>query len=160
DHAPEMLFTDDRPPNADGSPLPPLPENTVVRHLQLGTTFLAPADTIYVSNGTAAALANGQEVVYDLQMDASGIGGLVRGQSYWVIKLTDHALKVAASYANAMAGIAVPLTSPGTGIGTNYYLTSTDGKTRALFDGRNSVTVSVVPALSEGHDEIVFDSDH
>jgi hypothetical protein len=55
-----------------------------------------------------------------IQVSTSGVlpTGLAAATDYYVIKLTDTTIKLASSYANAVAGTAVSITS-GTGSGTN-----------------------------------------
>ncbi|MDB5856869.1 MAG: Hemolysin-type calcium-binding region, partial [Ramlibacter sp.] len=69
------------------------------------------ADTI---RATAHGLTTGQVVVYSRD-GGSDIGGLVTGQTYYVMRVDNDKFQLAASLANALAGTAVGLTTAGVG---------------------------------------------
>ena len=75
-------------------------------------------------------LTTGEAVVYD-EGDPGGqaIGGLVDGVTYYVIKLDDGLVKLASSLANANNGIAIDLTT--TGSGDNHLAPRISASTRS-----------------------------
>jgi Ca2+-binding RTX toxin-like protein len=74
--------------------------------------------------------SQGDAVVYSHGAGGSAIGGLTSGATYYVIRLSPHALKLAASAADAAAGKAIDLTTLGSG--SKHSLTA--GKRSVTFD--------------------------
>lgn len=84
----------------------------------------------------------GNAVVYRHGPGGSAIGGLVDGQTYYVIRLDNHRLKLAATLADAQAGQAIHPTSKGTG--TAHTLTG----------GNRTLTFDPGPALEVQGDAV------
>lgn len=82
-------------------------------------------------------------------------GGLSAATDYYVIKLTDTTCKLATSYANAVAGTAIDITTTGTGTHTINTLLPryTDGKgVQAYFVNTNATPLgAATPNLSLGY---------
>jgi hypothetical protein len=71
--------------------------------------------------------------------DGTAIGGLTSGTDYWWIKIDDNTAQVATSYANAIAGTAIDLTSVGS-VGHNF----TFGSDILVVDGNQSKLFHIV----------------
>lgn len=65
-------------------------------------------------------IQTGETIVYT--SGTTAIGGLVTGQIYYVIRYAQNQIKLATSYANAVAGTAINLTSTGIGTQTFTYI--------------------------------------
>ena len=74
-----------------------------------------------INLGYNPGFSTGEGVVYD-NGGGTSIGGLVSGQLYYAIvdPSSPDTLKLASSYANAIAGIAVPLTAAGAGTSQSF----------------------------------------
>ncbi|MCF4969229.1 beta strand repeat-containing protein [Nostoc sp. CMAA1605] len=97
---------------------------------KITTTEFNPASAINGSADTitlnASSLVTGQAVIYSngggSSIGVAGADKLVNGQTYYVIKLNNNAIKLASSKANANAGIAIDL-DPSTATGTAHSIT-------------------------------------
>lgn len=69
----------------------------------------------------AHRFATGSEVIYT-NGGGTNIGGLTNGSTYYVIRIAKDGFRLATTYDNAIAGIAITFTSTGTG--TQHVLTS------------------------------------
>ncbi len=87
-----------------------------------GRYQVSPNTVLDVLNIQQHRLNNGNPVVYRHGSGGTAIGGLVDGQTYFVIRLDNHHLMLAATLADAQAGRAIDLTSKGSG--TSHSLTS------------------------------------
>lgn len=101
--------------------------------LQVGfktnNTFPDPVDTSFSANATTDEITTGTTFEYiregitftatgrAIQMISTGgmPGGLVQGTTYFLIEVSSLIYKVASSYANALAGTFIDITSAGTG---------------------------------------------
>jgi len=73
---------------------------------------------------TGHTYGTGNAVAYGVGA-GSAIGGLVSGTTYYIIRVDDDTIKLAASSADALAGTAINLTSVGTGTAHTFTGTST-----------------------------------
>ena len=69
-------------------------------------------------------------------------GGLTNGTTYYVVKINDNEVALAATLADALAGTTIPLTSVGSGTGMSL----TSGTTAHLFDASDVATGGSVEA--------------
>ncbi len=102
-------------------------------------------------------LATGQAVVYH-SSGGPNIGGLVDGQVYYVIKIDDNTIKLAATYADAINGIAIDLGSAGN---DGQAVTPLDLAHQLVFDpshavAGNSIVFPASDGLSLG-EEVAYD---
>ncbi|MEM2126255.1 MAG: calcium-binding protein, partial [Candidatus Methanosuratincola sp.] len=124
----------------------PLPDGTPLDEITLGTnpkiepTIIFPAYPFYYPDGmnqpfdptlainlddNTITLSNhglntGDSVTYRHGPEGADIGGLVNGNTYYVIKVNDDTIKLALSPTKAKNGVAIDLTS--TGAGTEHKL--------------------------------------
>ena len=99
--------------------------------------YLAQFDAISLN---AAALATGDAVVYHAGAGGT-VPGLTDGSSYYVIKIDDGAIRLAASYADALAGTFVKITAGATGNAQSFTLSNVSGAASVTFDA-STVTAS------------------
>jgi flagellin len=105
----------------------------------------ATENTVTATNGTdtinltSHGYETGQKLTYS-DAGTAAIGGLVAGTEYWVIDTGDDSFKLAASYADAIAGTAISLTGDGTG--TQKFTHSNDEFTIAI-NGGAATTIDI-----------------
>ncbi|MGH3265856.1 MAG: DUF7507 domain-containing protein, partial [Trebonia sp.] len=97
--------------------------------------YLAKFDAITLN---ATTLVTGDEVLYD---DGGGtpVGGLTNDTDYWVIKIDDSAIRLAATQPDALAGSAITLLPGATGSAQSF--TEADGVNSASFDAGQATLV-------------------
>jgi hypothetical protein len=82
-------------------------------------------------------------------------GGLAAATNYYVIKVSDSTVKLATSYANAIAGTAIDITSTGTGTHTMSWLlpryTNGAGVQSFFFNSNATALGAATPNLSLGY---------
>jgi hypothetical protein len=79
-------------------------------------------------------LKTGESIIYTA--GSAAIGGLVTGQTYYVIRESQTKIKLASSNANALAGTSINLTSAGTGTQTFTYVIGTATAVAVMQGGR------------------------
>jgi hypothetical protein len=103
-------------------------------------------------------LRNGDRVVYRPGNGVS-VGGLQDGQSYFVVVVDPRTVKLAASLDDAVAGRAVPLSSPGSG--ASHVLSRLDFSRQAAFAASAQTVQANAISLPNAHtfttgDEVVY----
>jgi hypothetical protein len=105
-----------------------------------GTVFLTNGQSTGTMTGgkdSAYTLVNGSATVITVPSNlltlglpvlfstaTASIGGLLNGSTYYVIPVTNNAISLASSSANALIGLALPLTSSNSKVGANTYTMS------------------------------------
>lgn len=90
----------------------------VTNTLSAFSTFTAATDDILTSTGTLGFANLLPYTRVQVSTTTTLPAGLAAATDYYVIKLTDTTIKLATSYANAVAGTAIDITSTGTGTHT------------------------------------------
>jgi hypothetical protein len=91
-------------------------------------------------------------VRFSLQGDASALpAGLATGTDYWLIRVDENTVKVASSFANALAGTAIDITDVGTP-GTDGYRCARAAVTDDFTDANVTATDGLLTAASHGKD--------
>jgi hypothetical protein len=115
-------------------------------------TFTAEADDDTLT-ATAHGLITGDGPVRVANSGGALPGGLAAATDYWVIRLTDDTLKLAATRANAFAGTAIALSTDGTGTQTLSDTADTERPAASAGAGSSlipaNVTVLVDGALGD-----------
>lgn len=122
----------------------------------VATVFTAVAATDICSTIAAHGMSTGWVVQVS---NAGGAlpAGLAAVTNYWVIRVDDLNFKLATSYANAIAGTAIDLTTNGTGVQTmDTVATAGAGSHQVspsapvLLDGVNGAKISVIQDAAAG----------
>ena len=87
---------------------------------------------------TDHGFVTGDSVKYFKGVSGSAIGGLVEGTEYFVIRMDNNILKLAASYSNAISGTPIDITSVASG-GTAHILTKSNSILFKIFQGNYPV---------------------
>ena len=91
-------------------------------------------------------------VRFTLTGDASVLpGGLALSTDYWLIRVSDNVVKVASSFANALAGTAIDITDTGTP-GTGGYQCARAAVNDDFTDANVTITDGLLTAASHGKD--------
>lgn len=106
---------------------------------------LVDDETITVTADQYTALANGDAVIYGKGSGGTVITGLTDNTTYYVIRGTSPKIKLATTFANAIAGSAINLT--GLGAGTEHVLTPLDDGSQTKYS--TSYVYTFVSAYSE-----------
>lgn len=102
-------------------------------------------DTITVTADQYTALANGDAIIYGKGSGGTVITGLTDNTTYYVIRGDSPIIKLATTFANAIAGSAINLT--GLGAGTEHVLTPLDDGSQTKYS--TSYVYTFVSAYSE-----------
>ncbi len=122
----------------------------------VSNTFLAPAH----------GLETGQQIVYRADSSTvigiSNSGLLVNGLTYFAIKVNVDTFKIASNRSNASRGIAIDLTSAGTGdsqaFETFYAVTTFEaGRTQPIIDLNND-TIEIIAHDLKNDDRVTYES--
>ncbi|WP_392533892.1 DUF4347 domain-containing protein [Nostoc sp. C117] len=106
-------------------------------------------------------LTTGQRVKYSRGSDGTAIGGLTEGQDYYVIVVDSNNIKLATSEANASNGMAINLTTVGTGSSHTFTFAKDPHVVSAVIDNAkvNSTAGDVnVTARSSADKAITFNA--
>jgi WD40 repeat protein len=93
-----------------------------------GSADFATSAVNYATNRIAAtghAFATGEEIIYTAE--SIGIGGLVSGQRYYVIRYSNNSFGLASTRSAALAGTAIDLTNNGVAAGARHLVQSLAG---------------------------------
>lgn len=106
---------------------------------------LVDDETITLTDDQYTALANGDAVIYGKGSGGTVITGLTDNTTYYVIRGDSPKIKLATTFANAIAGSAINLT--GLGAGTEHVLTPLDDGSQTKYS--TSYVYTFVSAYSE-----------
>ena len=114
---------------------------TSVPPITITAPFYTSASSVNTTTGSVTLsdvhpLKTGESIIYT--EGTTAIGGLVTGQTYYVIRESQTKIKLAASHANALAGTFIDLTSEGTGTQTFTYVAGTAAAVAVMQGGRLS----------------------
>lgn len=131
---------------------------------QATTNTLSQSDTFTADSGTDVCtwtstvnVPSNILVGTRVRLTTSGTlpGGLATATDYYVIKVSDTTFKLATSYANAIAGTAIDITSAGTGTQTCTWLlpryTNGAGVNAIFFNSNATALGAATPNLSLGY---------
>jgi hypothetical protein len=118
-----------------------------------GTWAVNPATAVTLTNGTVQFSADhgfitGQEVLYS-NGGGTSIGGLTSGKTYYAIYVDSVRIKLAKTQEDAFAGIAISLTSTGSGNGHSF--TPLNADSRAAIDPSSTTIDSNQVKFSSAH---------